>query len=276
MDGNLEAKQRQSFISSLNDLKSKVQVLLASIKACSEGINLVGASRVVLLDVVWNPSVERQAISRARAYRIGQKKMGITSYPNTSWVLHQPGNGLEAFGTGGVASKRFLGEEGRRSCSGQPFQWGFFLSFNSVVDDWCNKKQAVYAQSKKCIHNLYQEKSLTFAKLYDILSAQELYLEKMESDTNVHTLVATTNNVVHSVPNANQQRSVIHQNRGSEVRGRVVGLLGATPFIVGVEIVTGQGITLMHRSNSNSFPTVNIAQTPSRTTRTANTSYPNS
>ncbi|KAK1352618.1 Snf2 domain-containing protein classy 3 [Heracleum sosnowskyi] len=76
MDGNLEAKQRQSLISSLNDPKSKVRVLLASIKACSEGIHLVGASRVVLLDVVWNPSVERQAISRA--YRIGQKKMVYT------------------------------------------------------------------------------------------------------------------------------------------------------------------------------------------------------
>ncbi|KAK1359439.1 SNF2 domain-containing protein CLASSY 4-like [Heracleum sosnowskyi] len=76
MDGNTEAKQRQSLISSLNDPRSKVRVLLASIKACSEGIHLVGASRVVLLDVVWNPSVERQAISRA--YRIGQKKMVYT------------------------------------------------------------------------------------------------------------------------------------------------------------------------------------------------------
>ncbi|KAL8109143.1 hypothetical protein AgCh_025288 [Apium graveolens] len=76
MDGSLEAKQWQSSISALNDPKSKVRVLLASIKACSEGIHLVGASRVVLLDVVWNPSVERQAISRA--YRIGQKNVVYT------------------------------------------------------------------------------------------------------------------------------------------------------------------------------------------------------
>ncbi|WOG83707.1 hypothetical protein DCAR_0102884 [Daucus carota subsp. sativus] len=76
MDGKLEAKQRQSSISALNDPKSKSRVLLASIKACSEGIHLVGASRVVLLDVVWNPSVERQAISRA--YRIGQTKIVYT------------------------------------------------------------------------------------------------------------------------------------------------------------------------------------------------------
>ncbi|KAL1832861.1 hypothetical protein ACET3Z_002512 [Daucus carota] len=76
MYGDLQAKQRQTIISSVNDPRSKVRVLLASTKACSEGINLVGASRVVLLDVVWNPSVERQAISRA--YRIGQKKIVYT------------------------------------------------------------------------------------------------------------------------------------------------------------------------------------------------------
>ncbi|MCD7470726.1 hypothetical protein HAX54_010822 [Datura stramonium] len=69
MDGKLDVKQRQISINSLNDPKSDVKVLLASIKACSEGISLIGASRVVLLDVLWNPSVEQQAISRA--YRTG-------------------------------------------------------------------------------------------------------------------------------------------------------------------------------------------------------------
>uniref|UniRef100_A0A2N9IDF5 Helicase C-terminal domain-containing protein n=1 Tax=Fagus sylvatica TaxID=28930 RepID=A0A2N9IDF5_FAGSY len=73
MDGKLDIKQRQSSINVFNDPTSEARVLFASIKACSEGINLVGASRVVLLDVVWNPSVERQAI--CRAYRLGQKKV---------------------------------------------------------------------------------------------------------------------------------------------------------------------------------------------------------
>ncbi|KAG5592715.1 hypothetical protein H5410_043229 [Solanum commersonii] len=72
MDGKLDVKQRQISINSLNDPKSDVKVLLASIRACSEGISLIGASRVVLLDVLWNPSVEQQAISRA--YRNGQTK----------------------------------------------------------------------------------------------------------------------------------------------------------------------------------------------------------
>ncbi|KAL9663541.1 hypothetical protein QQ045_018930 [Rhodiola kirilowii] len=73
MNGQMDVKQRQSSINTFNDLSSAARVLLASTRACSEGISLVGASRVVLLDVVWNPSVERQAISRA--YRLGQQRV---------------------------------------------------------------------------------------------------------------------------------------------------------------------------------------------------------
>ncbi|KAK4338171.1 hypothetical protein RND71_042658 [Anisodus tanguticus] len=82
MDGKLDVKQRQISINFLNDPKSDVKGLLASIKACSEGISLIGASRVVLLDVLWNPSVEQQAISRA--YMNGQKKFVHAYCPVTS------------------------------------------------------------------------------------------------------------------------------------------------------------------------------------------------
>ncbi|KAK9094977.1 hypothetical protein Scep_026446 [Stephania cephalantha] len=82
MDGKLNMENRQSLIKSFNDPSSKVRVLLASIKACREGISLIGASRVVLLDVVWNPSVVRQAISRA--FRIGQNKIVYTYHLITS------------------------------------------------------------------------------------------------------------------------------------------------------------------------------------------------
>lgn len=82
MQGKVDQKLRQGLINLFNDPKSEAKVLLASTKCCSEGINLVGASRVILLDVVWNPSVERQAISRA--YRLGQKKMVYTYHLMTS------------------------------------------------------------------------------------------------------------------------------------------------------------------------------------------------
>ncbi|GKE11575.1 SNF2 domain-containing protein CLASSY 3 [Tanacetum coccineum] len=73
LKGGLHQKDRQMIINEFNDPNSKAKVLLASTKTCSEGIHLVGASRVVLLDVDWNPAVEKQAISRA--YRLGQKKV---------------------------------------------------------------------------------------------------------------------------------------------------------------------------------------------------------
>ncbi|KAL3629977.1 hypothetical protein CASFOL_026289 [Castilleja foliolosa] len=73
MDGQLDERQRQDSIMSFNSETSEAKVLLASERACSEGISLIGASRVVLLDTVWNPSVEKQAVSRA--YRLGQKKV---------------------------------------------------------------------------------------------------------------------------------------------------------------------------------------------------------
>ncbi|KAK4262513.1 hypothetical protein QN277_028065 [Acacia crassicarpa] len=67
---------RQASIDAFNDPSSKARVMLASTRACYEGINLVGASRVILLDTLWNPSAERQAVSRA--YRLGQKKVVYT------------------------------------------------------------------------------------------------------------------------------------------------------------------------------------------------------
>ncbi|CAH2052761.1 unnamed protein product [Thlaspi arvense] len=76
MHGELDQSYRQQMIHNFNEPDSESKVLLASTRACSEGICLVGASRVVLLDVVWNPSVEKQAISRA--YRIGQKRVVYT------------------------------------------------------------------------------------------------------------------------------------------------------------------------------------------------------
>jgi len=73
LDGQLRLTDRLSIIERFNNPMSGVRVLLASTKACGEGITLTGASRVVFMDVLWNPAVIRQAISRA--FRLGQKKM---------------------------------------------------------------------------------------------------------------------------------------------------------------------------------------------------------
>lgn len=45
--------------------------MLISLKAGNAGLNLVAASRVVILDPFWNPFIEMQAVDRA--HRIGQQ-----------------------------------------------------------------------------------------------------------------------------------------------------------------------------------------------------------
>ncbi|KAI3743858.1 hypothetical protein L1987_56925 [Smallanthus sonchifolius] len=85
--GMIHQKFRQKIINDFNNPNNKMKVLLASTRCCSEGIHLIGASRVVLLDVVWNPSVERQAISRA--YRLGQKKVVYTYHLMTAGTTEE-------------------------------------------------------------------------------------------------------------------------------------------------------------------------------------------
>ncbi|XP_024030642.1 SNF2 domain-containing protein CLASSY 3 [Morus notabilis] len=94
IDGKCDIKERQCAINKFNDMTSEAKVVLASIKACGEGINLVGASRVVLLDVVWNPSLEKQATRRA--YRLGQKKVVYVYYLIASGTMEEDKHSRQA------------------------------------------------------------------------------------------------------------------------------------------------------------------------------------
>ncbi|KAJ1277782.1 hypothetical protein BS78_04G029400 [Paspalum vaginatum] len=71
ISGDTSQEDRELAMNQFNN-SADAKVLFGSIKACGEGISLVGASRVVILDVHVNPSVTRQAIGRA--FRPGQEK----------------------------------------------------------------------------------------------------------------------------------------------------------------------------------------------------------
>ncbi|WVQ71035.1 hypothetical protein IAR50_000560 [Cryptococcus sp. DSM 104548] len=74
LDGSTPAKQRQELVDRFNKDKDRKDsfVFLLSAKAGGVGLNLIGASRLVLFDSDWNPSTDLQAM--ARIHRDGQKR----------------------------------------------------------------------------------------------------------------------------------------------------------------------------------------------------------
>ncbi|PON77401.1 SNF2 domain-containing protein / helicase domain-containing protein [Trema orientale] len=75
ISGESSNEHRERSMEQFNNSTS-AKVFFGSIKACGEGISLVGASRIIILDVPLNPSVTRQAIGRA--FRPGQRKRVVT------------------------------------------------------------------------------------------------------------------------------------------------------------------------------------------------------
>ncbi|KAM9782714.1 DNA repair and recombination protein RAD54B [Neosynchiropus ocellatus] len=72
LDGHTPTSQRQRLVDAFNSPFSQNFLFLLSSKAGGVGLNLIGASHLVLYDIDWNPANDIQAM--ARVWRDGQKK----------------------------------------------------------------------------------------------------------------------------------------------------------------------------------------------------------
>ncbi|KAF8245370.1 hypothetical protein K440DRAFT_409395 [Wilcoxina mikolae CBS 423.85] len=73
LDGSTPTDKRQSLVDKFNRVDSEAAfAFLLSAKSGGAGINLIGASRLVLFDLDWNPATDAQAM--ARIHRDGQKR----------------------------------------------------------------------------------------------------------------------------------------------------------------------------------------------------------
>jgi SNF2 family DNA or RNA helicase len=70
-DGSMSGDERSVASRRFRD-NANIKVMLVSLRAGNAGLNLVAASRVIIMDPFWNPYIEMQAVDRA--YRIGQTK----------------------------------------------------------------------------------------------------------------------------------------------------------------------------------------------------------
>lgn len=71
LDGSTTICERNNIIDDFNEHKNAI-VLLLNCKTGGAGLNIVGASRMVIIDADWNPKNDQQAMGRV--WRTGQKK----------------------------------------------------------------------------------------------------------------------------------------------------------------------------------------------------------
>jgi SNF2 family DNA or RNA helicase len=71
LTGSMSSEQREEVVTHFQDDKD-CTALLCSMRAASEGLNLVNANNVIFINEWWNPSTNAQA--RDRVVRIGQKR----------------------------------------------------------------------------------------------------------------------------------------------------------------------------------------------------------
>jgi SNF2 family DNA or RNA helicase len=71
IDGTMTLGRRKKVMDAFNT-DNNATILLASIKAAGQGLNLTAASRAFIMEPMWNPAAETQAVDRI--YRIGQKR----------------------------------------------------------------------------------------------------------------------------------------------------------------------------------------------------------
>lgn len=75
IDGSMSVQQRDAAIARLSlppEDPEAVDVMLASLRVASVGLNLVAANQVILADSWWAPAIEDQAVDRV--HRLGQTR----------------------------------------------------------------------------------------------------------------------------------------------------------------------------------------------------------
>lgn len=117
IDGDVaDPAERRRIVDTFNT-DASVDVCLLTTGVGSLGLTLTGASRVVILDPHWNPSVDAQAVDRA--YRIGQTRDVITYRLITCGTVEEKQYRLQVF-KGGVTQSVLGHGAGADSSQGAP------------------------------------------------------------------------------------------------------------------------------------------------------------
>ncbi len=87
LHGAVEREKRDEMVRKFQESDDPPPFFVLSLKAGGTGLNLTGASHVIMFDRWWNPAVEQQAVDRA--YRIGQKSSVLVHYFSCKGTLEE-------------------------------------------------------------------------------------------------------------------------------------------------------------------------------------------
>lgn len=153
LDGSTPTKERDAIVNDFNRSQTIFGFLLSA-KSGGVGLNLVGASRLILFDNDWNPSVDLQAMSRI--HRDGQKK------PCFIYRLVT---------TGCIDEKIFQRQLMKNNLS------------KKFLDDHCDDKSSDNVFEQEDLKDLFSVQSGTLSNTHDLLCSCEGSGEEFE-DTN--------------------------------------------------------------------------------------------
>ncbi|EDO39293.1 predicted protein [Nematostella vectensis] len=140
LDGSTPTAKRQSLVERFNAKHCQDFVFLLSSKAGGVGLNLIGASRLILYDIDWNPANDLQAM--ARVWRDGQRRRVVI---------------YRLLTTGTIEEKIYQRQTTKQGLSG------------AVADD---RKQVKVDFSQEDVKDLFTLDELTVCSTHDLLQCQ--------------------------------------------------------------------------------------------------------
>nr|KAG5702755.1 hypothetical protein BaRGS_003629 [Batillaria attramentaria] len=78
LDGQTPTSQRQALVTRFNSAYGQEKIFLLSSKAGGVGLNLIGASRLFLFDIDWNPANDLQGSIEEKVYQRQISKQGLS------------------------------------------------------------------------------------------------------------------------------------------------------------------------------------------------------
>ncbi|KAG2177342.1 hypothetical protein INT43_007999 [Umbelopsis isabellina] len=164
LDGQTPAAQRQTTVDHFNRQDDDRFIFLLSAKSGGVGLNLTGASRLILFDPDWNPSVDKQVM--ARIYRDGQRH-----------IAHI----YRLLTTGTIDEKIFQRQLNKHSLS------------ESIIG--LNDEPSADHFTKNQIRDLFRLDTETYCQTHDLLDCQCSASSKAMDDTHNEQPFVTKNDI---------------------------------------------------------------------------------